>query len=72
MYLGYLATVTQLITFLFTLVGSDDQLQAVLEQQSPRDVRAEVASATSEYVWAAAFLGFGVTPQYIHNLQGRV
>ena len=59
---------TELISLLFALMRADDQLQSVLDQQSLSDVRAKVAASTSERVGAAAFLGFWVTPQYIHNL----
>ena len=52
-------------------MGSDEQLEAVLEQQSLGDVGAEVAASSSECVGTAAFLGFRVTPQYIHDLQER-
>lgn len=62
---------TELIALLFALMGSNEQLQSVLEQQSLGDVRAEVAASSSECVGTAAFLGFRVTPQYIHNLQER-
>lgn len=62
---------TELISLLFALMGSDEQLESVLEQQFLGDVRAEVAASSSECVGTAAFLGFRVTPQYIHYLQER-
>lgn len=62
---------TELISLLFALMGSDEQLESVLEQQSLGDVRAEVAASSSECVGTAAFVGFRITPQYIHNLQER-
>ena len=65
----YLSTVTELISLLFALVGPDEQLESVLEQQPLGDVRAEVAASSSERVGTAARLGFGVTPQYVHYLQ---
>lgn len=68
---AYLSAVTELVSLLFALMGSDEQLEAVLEQQSLGDIGAEVAASSSECVGTAAFLGFRVTPQYIHNLQER-
>lgn len=65
---GYLPTVTQLVALLLALVGSDEQLESLLEQQSSGDVRAEVAASPPKGVWTASVLGFGVTPQYIDNL----
>lgn len=62
---------TELISLLLALVRSDEQLESVSEQQFLRDVRAEVATPSSESVGAAAFLHFGITPQYIHDLQPR-
>lgn len=59
---------TKFVTLLFALMRADEQLQSVLVQQPLSNVRAEVAASTSERVGAAAFLGFRVTPQYIHNL----
>lgn len=70
-YLVYLSTMTELISLLLALVGSDEQLEAVLEQQSLGDVRTEVAASSSECVGTAAFVGFRITPQYIHNLQEK-
>ena len=58
----YLSTMTELISLLFALVGPDEQLEPVLEQQSLGDVRTEVAASSSEGVGTAAFLGFRVTP----------
>lgn len=65
---SYLSTVTQLIALLFALVGSDEQLESLLEQQSSGDVRAEVTASSPKCVGTAAVWGFGVTPQYIYNL----
>lgn len=62
---------TELISLLFALVGSDEQLESVLEKQSLGDVGAKVAASSSERVGTAAILGFRVTPQYIHYLQER-
>lgn len=67
----YLSTVTQLITLLFALVGSDEQLESVLEQQPSGDVGAEVTASSPERVGTAALQGFWVTPQYIYNLSGE-
>ncbi len=67
----YLSTMTELISLLFALVGSDEQLESMLEQQSLGDVRPEVAASSSEGVGTAALLDFGVTPQYVHYLQER-
>lgn len=53
---------TKLIALLFALMGSNEQLQSVLQQQSLGDVRAEVAAPSSECVGTAAFMGFRVTP----------
>lgn len=68
----YLSTMTELVSLLFALMGSDEQLESVLEQQSLGDVRPEVAASSSECVGSAAFLVFRVTPQYIDYLQERV
>lgn len=68
---AYLSTVTQLITLLFALVGSDEQLESMLEQQPSGDVGAEVAASSPERVGTAALQGFWVTPQYIYNLSGE-
>lgn len=65
----HLSTMTELISFLFALVGSDEQLESVSGQQSLGDVRTKVAASSSEYVGTAAFLSFRVTPQNIHYLQ---
>ena len=62
---------TELVSLLFAFMGSDEQLEAVLEQQSLGDIGAEVAASSSERVGTAAFLGFRVTPQYIHDLRER-
>jgi len=62
---------TEFISLLFALMGADEELQSVLEQQSLGDIRAKVAASSSEGVEAAAILDFRVTPQYIHNLQER-
>lgn len=59
---------TELISLLFALMRADDELQSMMDQQSLSNVRAEVAASSSECVGAAAFLGFRVTPQNIHNL----
>lgn len=59
---------TQLVALLFALMGSDEQLESLLEQQSPGDVRAEVTASSPKGVGTAAVWGFGVTPQYIDNL----
>lgn len=59
---------TQLIALLFALVGSDEQLEALLEQQAAGDVGAEVTASSAKCVGTAAVWGFGVTPQYIYNL----
>lgn len=67
----YLSIMTELISLLLALMRPDKQLQSVLQQQSLSDVRAEVAASSSICVGTAAILDFGVTPQYIHNLQGR-
>lgn len=64
----YLSTVAQLIALLFALMGSDEQLEALLEQQAAGDVRAEVTASSPKGVGTAAIWGFGVTPQYIYNL----
>lgn len=58
----------ELVSFLLALVGADQQLQAVLQQQPLGHIWAEVAASTSERVGTAALLGFRVAPQYIHNL----
>ncbi|KAG7218294.1 hypothetical protein INR49_010352 [Caranx melampygus] len=55
---SHLSTMTQLVSLLFALVGPDEQLQPVLQQQPPGDVGAKVAASSSECVGAAAFLGF--------------
>lgn len=59
---AYLSTMTELISLLFALVGSNEQLEAVLEQQSLGDVRTKVAASSSECVGTAAFMGFRITP----------
>lgn len=64
----YLSTVTQLIALLLALMGSDEQLEALLEQQFLGDVRAEVTASSPKCVGTAAVWSFGVTPQYIYNL----
>ena len=63
---------TELISLLLALVGSDEQLETVLQQQPLGDIRAKVAASSSECVGTAAFLGFRIAPQYIHNLQDTV
>lgn len=67
----YLSTVTELISLLFALVGSDEKLESMLEQQPLGDVGPEVAASSSECVGTAAFLDFRVAPQYVHYLQER-
>lgn len=62
---------TELISLLFALVRSDEQLESVLEQQPLGDIRAEVAATSPECVGAAAVVRLRITPQYIHNLQVR-
>lgn len=64
----YLSTVTQLIALLFAFMGSDEQLESLLEQHSLGDVRAEVTASSPKCVGIAAVWGFRVTPQYIYNL----
>lgn len=59
---------TQLIALLFALMGPDEQLESLLEQQSSGDVRAKVTASSPKCVGTAAVWGFGVTPQYIYNL----
>lgn len=61
----------QLVTLLFALMGSDEELEPVLEQQSSGDVRAEVTASSPERVGIAAIWGFWVTPQYVYNLSGE-
>lgn len=67
--MDHLSVMTELVSLLLALVRSNKQLQAVLEQQLPGDVGAEVAASSPECVWAAAILGFRVTPQNVHYLQ---
>lgn len=62
---------TQLVTLLLALVGSDEQLESVLEQQALGDVRAEVTASSPECVGTAAVRGFRVAPQNIYNLSGE-
>ncbi len=71
LYPIYLSTMTELISLLLALMGPDEQLESVLEQLFPGDVGAEIAASSSKCVGTAAFLGFRVTPQYIHYLQER-
>lgn len=67
----YLSVMTELISLLFALMGADEQLESVLEQQFLGDVGPKVAASASECVGGAAVLGFGVTPQYVHYLLER-
>lgn len=62
---------TELISLLFALMRSDEQLESVLEQQPLGDIRAEVAATSPERVGTAAVVCLWITPQYIHNLQVR-
>lgn len=68
---AYLPIVTQLISFLLALVGSDQQLESVLAQQFLCDIRSEVATPSTECVGTAALMHFGVAPQNVNDLQWR-
>lgn len=64
----HLSIVAELIALLFTLMGSDEQTEAVFLQKRLSHVWPEVTASTAERVWAAAILIFRVTPEDIHNL----
>lgn len=58
----------ELVTFLFTLVGADDELHVVSAQEVLGDVRAPVAASATHLVGYAAVLGHRVAPQQIQDL----
>lgn len=66
---AHLPIVTELISFLLALMGSDQQLEFVSAQQLLGNIRSEVATPSSKCVGTAAVMHFGIAPQYIHNLQ---
>lgn len=65
------AVVTKLISFLFALMGANEELEVVSPQHSLRHIRPPVAASTSHLVGNAAILGHWVTPQHVHYLCGR-
>lgn len=58
----------ELVTFLFALVGADDELQVVSVQEVLRDVGAPVAAAAPHLIGHAAVLGHRVAPQQVQDL----
>lgn len=64
----YPPVVAELVSFLLALVGADQQLQTVLQQQLLSHIRTEVAASASEGVGTAAVLRFRVAPQNVHDL----
>lgn len=68
-FISDLAVMTELVTILFTLMGSYKQLQVVAVEDFTSDVRTPVTAASSHLVWDAAVLRHRVTPQHVHYLQ---
>lgn len=63
------AVVTELVAFLFALMGADEELEVVSSQHFLGDIGPPIAAAASHLVGYAAILGHWVAPQHVHNLQ---
>lgn len=62
---------TELVAFLFALMGADEELEVVSSQHFLCDVGPPIAAAASHLVGYAAILGHWVTPQHVHDLFGQ-
>lgn len=61
----HLSVVAELIAFLFTLMGADQQLQVVPVQKVLCDVRTPVATPAPHLIWDTALWNHGVTPEQV-------
>lgn len=64
----HLPVVAELVTLLFALVGTDDELHVVSVQELLCDVGTPVATPTPHFVGYAAVLVHGVAPEQVQDL----